>query len=105
MSEERFNLIKQIINKNKDLGTAINNKRYTSKDSNDLVDKKAKKNIDKNKAVGFYNNNLVKKAEQILKLRPTSHRQKMLKIFNYLGEIFNGPKTDDKQLDSTDMPD
>ena len=27
--EERFNLIKQIINKNKDLGTIINNRRYT----------------------------------------------------------------------------
>ena len=29
VSEERFNLIKQIINKNKDLGTIINNRRYT----------------------------------------------------------------------------
>ena len=31
------------------------------------------------------------KAEQIAKLRSTPPRQKMLKIFNYLGEIFNGP--------------
>ena len=29
VSEERFNLIKQIINKNKNLGTTVNNKRYT----------------------------------------------------------------------------
>ena len=28
----------------------------------------------------------------------------MLKIFNYLGERFNGPKTDDEQFDFTDMP-
>ena len=31
------------------------------------------------------------KAEQIAKLRSTEPRQKMLKIFNYLREIFNGP--------------
>ena len=29
----------------------------------------------------------------------------MLEIFNYLGEIFNEPKTDDKQLDIIDIPD
>ena len=29
----------------------------------------------------------------------------MLKIFSYLKEIFNEPKTDDEQLDSTDTPD
>ena len=28
----------------------------------------------------------------------------MLKIFIYLGEIFNEPKADDEQLDSTDIP-
>ena len=63
MSEERFNLIKKIINKNKNLGTTINNERYTLKDVNDLVDKIAIKKIGKNKAINFYNNNLVKKAE------------------------------------------
>ena len=62
-SEERFNLIKKIINKNKNLGTTINNERYTLKDVNDLVDKIAKNKIGKNKAISFYNNNLVKKAE------------------------------------------
>ena len=36
VSEERFNSTKQIINKNKDLGKTINNKRYTLKDANDL---------------------------------------------------------------------
>ena len=34
---------------------------------------------------------MVNKAEQIAELRPTEPRQKMLKTFNYLGEIFNGP--------------
>ena len=67
VSEERFNLIKKIINENKDLGTTINNKRYTLKDTNDLVNK-----IAKNKAINFYNNNLVKKAEQIPELDPPS---------------------------------
>ena len=36
-------------------------------------------------------NNLVHKVKQISNLRSTSHRQKILKIFNYLGEILNGP--------------
>ena len=31
------------------------------------------------------------KVEQIAELRFTEPRQKMLKILNYLGEIFNGP--------------
>ena len=43
--KERFNLIKQIINKNKDLGTTINNNRYTLNDANDLVNKIAKKRL------------------------------------------------------------
>ena len=34
---------------------------------------------------------LVDKAEQISNLRSTPPRPKMLKIFNYLGEIFKGP--------------
>ena len=47
----------------------------------------------------------MKKAEQISELRSTPLRQNMLEILNYLREIFNEPKTDDKQLDTTDMPD
>ena len=47
----------------------------------------------------------MEKAEQISKLRSTLPRQQMLEIFNYLGEIFNEPKTDDKQLDIIDIPD
>ena len=35
---------------------------------------------------------MVNKAKQITELRSTPHRQKMLEMFNYLGEIFNGPK-------------
>ena len=41
---------------------------------------------------------MVNKAEKIPELRPTEHRQKMLEIFNYLGEIFNGPPTEGKGL-------
>ena len=44
----------------------------------------------KNNAIKAYNN-LVNKADQIAELRSTSHRQKMLEVFNYLGKIFNGP--------------
>ena len=40
---------------------------------------------------------MVNKAEQIAKLRSTEHRQKMLKMFNYLGEMFNG-KTEGQGL-------
>ena len=87
MSEERFNLIKQIINKNKNLGTTINNRQYTLKDANDLVDKIARKKIGKNKAINFDNNKLVEKAEQISKLKFTLNRQKMLEILNYLKEM------------------
>ena len=43
MSEESFNLIKQIINENKNLSTTINNKRCTLNDANDLLNKIAKK--------------------------------------------------------------
>ena len=34
---------------------------------------------------------MANKAEQITKLRLTEPRQKMLEIFNYFGENFNGP--------------
>ena len=40
---------------------------------------------------------MVNKAKQIAELRSTPHRQKMLEIFNYLGEIFNG-QTEGKVL-------
>ena len=33
---------------------------------------------------------MVDKAKKIAELRSTPHRQKMLEIFNYLREIFNG---------------
>ena len=41
---------------------------------------------------------MVNKAEQISNLRSTSHRQKILEIFNHLGEIFNGPTEEGKGL-------
>ena len=87
MSEERFNTIKQIINKNNDLGTTINNKRYTLKDSNDLVNKIAIKKISKNNAIKFFNK-LVEKAEQISKLRSTLHREKNVRNIKLFGRNF-----------------
>ena len=71
---------------NKDLPTMIDNKRYTLNDANELVNKIAKQKIG-----NLVFSNLVDQADQIAKLNSTSHRQKMLEIFNYLGEIFNGP--------------
>ena len=72
------------INTNKDLATMINNTTYTLNDANELVNKIAEQKISKNNAIKEYNN-LVNKAEQIAELRSTEPRQKMLKIFNYLG--------------------
>ena len=89
MSEDRFNFIKFKINKNKKLSTTIDKKKYALNDVNELVNKRAEKKIGKNNAIKEYNS-LVNKAEEIVKLRSTQHRRKMLEIFNYLGEIFNG---------------
>ena len=66
VSKDRFDFIKLKINKNKNFG--------------------------KNNAIKEYNN-LVNKAEKIAKLRSTEPRHKMMKIFIYLGEIFNGQTT------------
>ena len=96
LSKERFDFIKLKINKNKDLDTMIGNKRYTINNVNELVNKIAETKIGKNNAIKKYNN-LISKAEQITELRSAEPRQKMLKIFNYLGEMFNGP-TEGKSL-------
>ena len=74
----------------------IDNKRYTLNAVNELVNKIAKQKVGKNNAIKTYNN-LVNKANQIAEIRSTSHRQKMLEIFNYLREIFNG-QTEGKGL-------
>ena len=89
VSEDRFNFIKLKINEKKDLATMIDNKRYALNDANELANKIAKQKIGKNNAIKAYNN-LVDKAKKIAELRSTPHRQKMLEIFNYLREIFNG---------------
>ena len=73
------------------------NKKYTLDDANELVNKIAEQKIGKNNAIKEYNS-LVNKAEQITELRSTKPRQKMLKIFNYLGEVFNGSTTEGKGL-------
>ena len=90
MSADRFKFVKLKINKNKDLSTTINIKRYTLNDANELVNKIKLNKTGKNTAIKAYNN-LVNKAEQITELKSSSHRQKLVEIFNYLGEIFNGP--------------
>ena len=90
VSEEKFCSIKLKINKNKNLATMINNERYTLNDANELINKIAEKKNGKGNAIKEYND-LVNKAEQIAELRSTGPRQKMLEIFHYLGEIFNGP--------------
>ena len=90
MSVDRFKFVKLKINKNKDLSTTIDIKRYTLNDANELVNKIKLNKTGKNAVIKAYNN-LVNKAEQIIELKSTSHRQKLLEIFNYLGEIFNGP--------------
>ena len=70
MSEEKFNTIKQIINKNKDLGATINNRRYTLINANHLVIKIAKKRLARITPL----NRLVEKAKQISELRSTLPR-------------------------------
>ena len=87
--QDRFNFRKLKINEEKDLATMIDNKRFTLNDVNELANKIAKQKIGKNNAIKAYNN-LVDKAKKIAELRSTPHRQKMLEIFNYLREIFNG---------------
>ena len=89
-AKRQFDFIKLKISKSKALATTINSKRYTLNDANELIHKIAEQKIGKNNAIKSYNN-LINKAEQIAELRSTEPRQKMLKIFNYLGEIFNGP--------------
>ena len=87
--KDRFDFIKLKININKSLATMIDNKRYKLNDANELVNKIAEQKSGKNNAIKEYNN-LVNKAEKIAKLRSTEPRQKMLKVFNYLRDIFNG---------------
>ena len=88
MSKDRFDFIKLQINTNKSLATMINNKRYTLNDVNKLINKIGKQKIGKNNAIKKYSD-LVNKAEQIAELRSTPQRQKMLKIYNYLGEFLD----------------
>ena len=90
VSKDRFYFIKLKINTNKDLATMIDNKKYELNNANVLKNKIAEQKIGKNDAIKAYNN-LVNKAEQIAELRSTPPRQKMLKVFNYLGETCNGP--------------
>ena len=96
MPKDRFDFIKLKINTNKNLATVIDNKKYTLDDANELVNKIAEQKIGKNNAIKEYSN-LVNRAEEIAKLRTSKPRQKMLKIYNYLGEIFNG-QTEGKGL-------
>ena len=91
VSKDRFDFIKLKINTNKDRATMID-KTYTLNDANELINKIVEQKIGRNNAIKTYNN-LVYKAE----LRSTPPRQEMLKVFIYLGEIFNEP-TEEKGL-------
>ena len=70
MANNRFDFIKQIINENKNLGTTIDNQRYTLNDAKELVEKISSKKNGKNNAIKA-SNALVDKAEQISSLRVT----------------------------------
>lgn len=69
-SEDRFNFIKRITDQNKNLGTTIDNQRYTLNDAKELVEKISSKKNGKNNAIKA-SNALVDKAEQISSLRVT----------------------------------
>ena len=56
VSEDKFNFIKLKSNKNKDLFTTIDNKRYPLNDTNELLNKIAKQKINKNNTVKAYHN-------------------------------------------------
>ena len=49
--KDRFDFIKLKINTNKNLVAMIDNKRYTLKDANELVNKIAEQKISKNNAI------------------------------------------------------
>ena len=86
--KERFNLIKQIINRNKSLGTTINYKRYTLNDADDLVNKiaKKKKNIGKSKAINIYNNLVKGRANLTIKIH--SDQTKNVRNIKLFGRNF-----------------
>ena len=85
------------MNTNTGLAAMIVNKKYTLNDASQLVNKIAEQKIGKNNTTKAYNN-LVNKLEQIAELRSTPHRQKMVEMFNYMGDIFNGPKGEESVL-------
>ena len=97
MPEDRFNFIKLKIGMNKNRSTTIDNKRYTLNNANVLVNKIAEQKIGKDNAIKECNN-LVDRVVQISKLRSTESRQKMLEIFNYLGEFCNRPTGEESAL-------
>ena len=82
---------------NKNRSTTIDNKRYTLNNANVLVNKIAEQKIGKDNAIKECNN-LVDRVVQISKLRSTESRQKMLEIFNYLGEFCNRPTGEESAL-------
>ena len=63
VSKYRFNFIKLKINKNKELATMINNKRYTLNDANILGNKIDEQKIGKNNAIKEYNDSLNKQSK------------------------------------------
>ena len=101
MSVDKLYNTKLKILRNKNLSTTISTRRYTLSDINDLVNKIDSKGISRDGAI----HDIAKKGKEIANLRQTMNRQTSLEFVNSLEKIFDEIKADDKQPDTTDIPD
>ena len=101
VSVDKLDNTKLKILRNKNLSTTISTRRYTLSDINDLVNKIDSKGISRDGAI----HDIAKKSKEIANLRQTKNRQTSLEFVNSLEKIFDEIKADDKQPDTTDMPD
>ena len=101
MSVDKLDNTKLKILRNKNLSTTISTRRYTLSDINDLVNKIDSKGISRDGAI----HDIAKKGKEIANLRQTMNRQTSLEFVNSLEKIFDEIKADDKQPDTTDIPD
>ena len=101
VSVDKLDNAKLKILRNKNLSTTISTRRYTLSDINDLVNKIDSKAISRDGAI----HDIAKKGKEIANLRQTMNRQTSLEFVNSLEKIFDEIKADDKQPDTTDIPD
>ena len=101
VSVDKLDNTKLKILRNKNLSTTISTRRYTLSDINDLVNKIDSKGISRDGAI----HDIAKKGKEIANLRQTMNRQTSLEFVNSLEKIFDEIKADDKQPDTTDIPD